>query len=420
MKKTIDAIHVRGQRVLVRVDFNVPLDAARHITDDTRIRAALPSIRKLIAAGGRVVLVSHLGRPDEEPQHKAKYSMAPVAVRLSELLERPVRFLHDCVGPDVRHAVSEMRDADVVLLENVRFHEPEVIKDKNAAKDPNLRQAKDDFARQLAELADVYVNDAFGACHRDNASMYTVPKLMTGSPRVVGDLVRKELQFLGAAVHSPKRPFICVLGGAKVSDKIKVIENLLGKCDTLLVGGAMMFTFWAAQGHKVGRSKVEAEAIELARGLLAKASEKLVLPTDCIAANKIEAGIATRVCGLAARSGVAMSCGVPDDQMGLDIGPTTIAAYEARLAQANTIVWNGPMGVFETPPFDRGTLAVAHAMARATRRGAITVIGGGDSAAAVAAAGLSDQMTHVSTGGGASLEFLEGKPFAAIDVLDEA
>lgn len=432
MKKTIDAVNVRGLRVLVRVDFNVPLDAARHITDDTRIRAALPSIRKLIAGGGRVVLVSHLGRPDEEPHNKAKYSMAPVAVRLSELLELPVRFLHDCVGPDVRHAVSEMRDADVVLLENVRFHEAEVIKDKNAAKDPSLRQAKDDFARQLAELADMYVNDAFGACHRDNASMYTVPKLMTGKPRVVGDLVRKELQFLGAAVHAPKRPFVCVLGGAKVSDKIKVIENLLGKCDTLLVGGAMMFTFWAAQGHPVGRSKVEAEAIDLARGLLAKAGAKLVLPTDCIAAGKIEAGIATRTCSIAQSGGVATRCGsatshgdagdrgVPEDLMGLDIGPTTIVEYETRLAQANTIVWNGPMGVFETPPFDRGTLAVARAMARATKRGAVTVIGGGDSAAAVAAAGLSDQMTHVSTGGGASLEFLEGKPFAAIDVLDES
>ncbi|MCC7290635.1 MAG: phosphoglycerate kinase [Phycisphaerales bacterium] len=432
MKKTIDAVNVRGLRVLVRVDFNVPLDATRHITDDTRIRAALPSIRKLIAGGGRVILVSHLGRPDEEPHNKGKYSMAPVAVRLSELLERPVRFLHDCVGPDVRHAVREMRDADVVLLENVRFHEAEVIKDKNAAKDPSLRQAKDDFARQLADLADVYVNDAFGACHRDNASMYTVPKLLTGKPRVVGDLVRKELQFLGAAVHSPKRPFVCILGGAKVSDKIKVIENLLGKCDTLLVGGAMMFTFWAAQGHAVGRSKVEADAIDLARGLLEKAGTRLVLPADCIAAGKIEAAIATRVCGIAATRGTDSGTGsssaatatagggVPGELMGLDIGPTTIIEYEKALGQAQTIVWNGPMGVFETPPFDRGTLAVARAMARATKRGAVTVIGGGDSAAAVAAAGISDQMTHVSTGGGASLEFLEGKSFAAIDVLDDA
>ncbi|GMU36519.1 MAG: phosphoglycerate kinase [Phycisphaerae bacterium] len=422
MKKSIDGVALRGKRVLVRVDFNVPLDAAQHVTDDTRIRAALPTIRRILEEGGRVILISHLGRPDEEPEAKAKYSLAPVAGRLSDLIARPVRFVQDCVGPEVRHAVAEMRDGSVLLLENLRFHEAEVIKDKNAAKDPALREAKDAFARQLASLADVYVNDAFGTCHRDNASMLTVPQMMTGKPKVVGYLVRKELEYLGAAIHAPKRPFVCVLGGAKVSDKIRVIERLLERCDALLIGGAMMFTFWGAEGHPVGKSRVEPDAFDLARRLRAEAGPKLRVPTDCVAADRIASDAATTVCAIEGASGAAGEGGrgVPAPLMGLDIGPATIATFESVLSTAVTIVWNGPMGVFETPPFDRGTRAVARAMSQATQRDAITIVGGGDSAAAVTQAGLAPMMTHVSTGGGASLEFLEGKSFAALEVLDDA
>lgn len=411
-KKSIDAVDVASKRVLVRVDFNVPLDDARRVADDTRIRAALPTLNALLRRGARLILMSHLGRPDEEPDQKQRCSLAPVAAALSDRLGRPVRFVRDCVGPAVRAAVAELRDGDVLLLENLRFHEAETIKDKNAAKDPALRQTKDDFARQLAELADVYVNDAFGTCHRDNASMLTVPQMMKGRPRVAGYLVLRELDYLGRAVSAPKRPFVCVLGGAKVSDKIRVIERLLGVCDALLIGGAMMFTFWRAQGYRTGRSKVEPEAVELATRLIAGAGDKLRIPMDCIAAAEIRGDAATDVC--------SAERGVPDDRMGLDIGPATVEAFERTLSGAGTIVWNGPMGVFEVPPFDRGTVVVARALAAATKRGAITVIGGGDSASAVAHAGLTDQMSHVSTGGGASLEFLEGRFFPAIDVLDDA
>jgi len=410
MKQTLDDIRVKSKRVLLRVDFNVPLDAERHITDDSRIRAAMPTIHRLVSDGGRVIVVSHLGRPDEEPQHKQKYSLAPVAARLSELLGKPVRLVRKTVGPEVRSAVQALGDGEVVLLENVRFHSEEVIKDKHAAKDASLRQAKDAFARELADLADVYVNDAFGACHRDNASMLTVPQRMLDRPRVAGYLVRRELEFLGGAVNRPKRPFTCVLGGAKVSDKIKVIESLLGKCDTLLIGGAMMFTFWGAEGYGTGRSKVEPEAFELARRLKGSAGDKLVIPEDCVAAASLESGAATQVC----RSNV------PAGLMGLDIGPASVTAYVRILASANTVVWNGPMGVFETPPFDAGTRAVARALADATRRDAVTIVGGGDSAAAVTRFGLAPLMSHVSTGGGASLEFLEGKMFPAIEVLQDA
>ncbi|MCH7813477.1 MAG: phosphoglycerate kinase [Planctomycetes bacterium] len=408
-KKSVDHLDVTSRRVLVRLDLNVPLDEGR-ITDDRRIQAALPTIRKLIEGRGRLVLMSHLGRPTGDPATDAKLTLAPVADRLSQLLGRPVKLAPACVGPGIEQIVNELADGDVCLLENLRFNTAETIKDQKAADDPPLREAKDDFARRLAGLADVYVNDAFGTCHRDNASMLTVPQMMAGRPRVVGYLVQKELEFLGGALAEPARPFVVVLGGAKVSDKIGVIDNLLDRADTILVGGAMCYTFFAAQGQAVGQSLVERDYLEQANRLRDKAGDELHLPVDSIVAAEIAEGAATKVCRGA----------IPDDLMGLDIGPATIAAYEEVLAGANTVVWNGPMGVFETPPFDAGTRAIALALAQATDRGAVTIIGGGDSAAAVEAAGLADRMTHISTGGGAALEFLQGKKFAAIEVLDDA
>lgn len=410
MKKNIDAIDVRGKRVLVRLDLNVPLDSDGRISDDRRIRAALPTIKRLLEGGGRLTLMSHLGRPKGGPDDRGRYSLAPVARRLEELLDRPVRILGDCVDEEVVRQVAAMGDGGMTLLENLRFHEAETIKDKDAAKDASLRERKDAFARRLAGLADAYVNDAFGTCHRDNASMLTVPQMMEDKPRVVGYLVQKELEFLGEAVSNPTRPFVCLLGGAKVSDKLGVIRSLMAKCDTILVGGAMAYTFLAAEGLEVGRSLVEQDLLDTARSLRAEAGDGLMLPIDSVAASEIEEGVATEICEGA----------IPADRMGLDIGPKTIEAYRSVLATAKTIVWNGPMGVFETPPFDKGTLAMAQATAEATRGGAVSIVGGGDSAAAVEKMVLSDRMTHISTGGGASLEFLEGKPFAAIDVLDDA
>ncbi len=408
-KKTVDDVNVTGKRVLVRLDLNVPLDGSR-ITDDGRITAALPTVRKLIGGGGRVILMSHLGRPKGDPETDRKFTLAPVAKRLGELLGQEVGFVQASVGPAVTEMVSNLADGEVCLLENLRFNTPETIKDKKARDDPSLRQAKDAFAGQLAGLADVYVNDAFGTCHRDNASMLTVPQLMEGKPRVTGYLVKKELEFLGNAIADPRRPFVVVLGGAKVSDKITVIENLIDKCDAILIGGAMCYTFFAAQGQPVGKSLVEQDKLDEARRLRELAGDKLRLPTDSVAAAEIKAGVDTQVCPDA----------IPDNLLGLDIGPETSKAYREILAGAKTIVWNGPMGVFETPPFDAGTTAIAHALADATGSGATTIIGGGDSAAAVNAAGLADKMSHVSTGGGASLELLEGKKFAAIGILDDA
>jgi len=410
MKKTIDDINVRGRRVFVRLDLNVPLDDTGCITDDRRIQAALPSVKKLLADGGRLILLSHLGRPDEEPENKHKYSLRPVAERLTQLLGTSVPLLPDCVGPKVAAQVARMHDGEAVLLENLRFHEAETIKDKKAIQNPKLREQKDAFARQLASLADMYVNDAFGTCHRDNASMFTVPQMMAGKPRVVGYLVQRELKFLGETVSNPKRPFVCVLGGAKVSDKLGVIRSLLAKCDTILIGGAMAYTFLAADGMGVGKSLVEPDLYDTARQLRAEAGPKLRLPADSIVASEIKAGGTTTVC----------TSFIPADKMGLDIGPATIKTYVEVVRTAKTVVWNGPMGVFEIPPFDQGTIAMAQAMADATQRGTITIVGGGDSAAAMDKAGLADRITHISTGGGASLEFLEGKPFAVIDILDEA
>ena len=410
VKKTIDDINARGRRVLVRLDLNVPLDDTGRITDDRRIRAALPTVKKLLADDGRLVLMSQLGRPDEEPEQKQKFTLKPVSQRLTELLGKSVELLPDCVGPEVAARIDQMRDGEVVLLENLRFHEAETIKDKKASEKPKLREQKDAFARELASLADVYVNDAFGTCHRDNASMFTVPRLMAGKPRVIGYLVQRELKFLGETVSNPKRPFVCVLGGAKVSDKLGVIRSLLTKCDTILIGGAMAYTFLAAEGKGVGKSLVEPDLYDTARQLRAEAGPKLRLPVDSVVASEIKTGVTTAIC----------TDSIPSDKMGLDIGPLTIKTYAEVVRRALTVVWNGPMGVFEVPPFDQGTIAMARAMADATDRGAITIVGGGDSAAAMDKAGLSDRVTHISTGGGAALEFLEGKSFAAIDVLDEA
>jgi phosphoglycerate kinase len=405
-KRSIDDIDVSGKRVLVRLDLNVPLDDAGKITDDRRIRAALPTVKKLLAGGGRLILMSHLGRPAGDPATDGKYTLKPVAQRLTEMLGQAVSL----VPFESRSETVSLADGGCCVLENLRFNKAETIKDKEAAKEPALRKQKDAFASAIAKLGDVYVNDAFGTCHRDNASMLTVPQMMAGKPRVMGYLVAKELEFLGKAVAEPRRPFVVILGGAKVSDKVGAIENLLQKCDTLLIGGAMAYTFAAAEGTPTGKSLVEPERFDTAKELHASAGDKLRLPVDSVAAAEIKSGIESQSCDAA----------IPEGLMGLDIGPITIAAYRDVIASAKTVVWNGPMGVFETPPFDAGTLAIAHAVADATDRGAVTVVGGGDSAAAIEAAGLSHRITHVSTGGGASLEFLEGKRFAAIDVLDDA
>ncbi len=408
-KRLVSDLDVRGKRVLVRLDLNVPLDDQGEITDDQRIVRALPTLRRLLDDEAKLILMSHLGRPKGDPEKDKKYSLAPVARRLSDLLDCKVRLAPGCVGPEVESLVAGLGDGEVCLLENLRFHPAETIKDKQAQNDPALRQAKDDFARQLAALANVYVNDAFGTCHRDNASMLTVPQMMEGKPRAIGFLIKKELEFLGEAVADPKRPFVAVLGGAKVSDKIAVIEALADKCDKILIGGAMSYTCFAAAGTATGNSLVERDRLEDAKRLRELAGDKLVLPTDSVCASKIADGVQTKVCDGA----------IPEGLMGLDIGPKTIATYTDILAGAKTVVWNGPMGVFETKPFDAGTMAVARALADATTKGAVTVIGGGDSAAAVEVAGLADKVTHVSTGGGASLEFLEGKPFKALDAIDD-
>jgi len=407
-KKTVADIDVKGKRVLVRVDFNVPLDKERNITDDRRIRGALPTIQRILEGGGRAVCMSHLGRPDGKAE--PKYSLKPVAKRLGELLGQTVPIAPDCIGARAVELVNTLQNGQCCLLENLRYHAAEEIKDKKAKDDPALRKQKDEFARQIAEMGDAYVNDAFGTCHRDNASMLTVPQIMEGKPRVIGFLVKKELDFLGDAVANPAQPFVVVLGGAKVSDKIGVIERLAGLCDKILIGGAMTYTFRAAAGIHVGHSLVERDHLDQARRLRELAGAKLVLPIDSVAVEQIEPNAKSQICREA----------IPDDWMGVDIGPEAVEAYRKELLAARTIVWNGPVGVFETPPFDTGTLAIAEAVADATAKGAVSIIGGGDSAAAVEKMGLSEKMTHISTGGGASLEFLEGKPFKAIDILDGA
>jgi len=409
-KKTIADVDVKGKRVLMRVDFNVPQDDKGNITDDNRIVKALPSIQHVINNGGKLILMSHLGRPEgKDRAADARYTIKPAADRLSQLLGKPVKFASEAVGPVAEKAVAELKDGDVLMLENVRFYEAEQIKDKKAKDDPSLKAKRRSSPSSWAAFGDIYVNDAFGTCHRDNASMLTVPQQMAGKPKVVGFLVEKELQYLGEALNNPKRPFVAILGGKKVSDKIGVIEALLGKCDTVLIGGAMQYTFMLAQGKKVGGSLVEPDKVDEAKRLLQLGGSKLKLPVDVTTAAKLEAGVATQVA----------EGDIPDGMQGFDIGPKTVAEYKKIIAGAKTVAWNGPMGVFEVPPFDKGTNEIAQALVEATRNGAITVIGGGDSASAIEKAGLSDKVSHVSTGGGASLEFMEGKPFKAVEVLDD-
>ncbi|TWT44738.1 Phosphoglycerate kinase [Phycisphaerae bacterium RAS1] len=414
-KKSVRNLSVRGRRVLIRGDLNVPLDKSQHITDDRRIRMFLPTLQHVTAGGGRAIVMSHLGRPVGDPKEDWKHSLAPVAARLGELLGKSVAFAKDCVGAEVEAAASKLRDGEVLLLENVRFHDAETIIDlakKNPDKKltPEQDAKRSAFAKGIAALGEMYVNDAFGTCHRKHVSMYDVPRLLPAGARAMGFLVEKELQYLGQALREPKRPFVAVLGGAKVSDKIGVIEHLLDRVDHILIGGAMTYTFWAAQGKGVGRSLCERDKLELARSLLAKAGRKLHLPLDSAAAPQLAADITVTY----------IDGPLPDELMGLDVGPKTLKEFERYISGAGTIVWNGPLGAFETKPFDAGTVAMARMIADATARGAISVIGGGDSAAAVEEAGLAEKMSHISTGGGASLEFLEGKAFAPIDVLDEA
>ncbi|MEM9827896.1 MAG: phosphoglycerate kinase [Planctomycetota bacterium] len=395
-KKTIDQVDVAGKTVLVRVDFNVPLDENQAITDDRRIEMALPTIRSVIDRGGRLILMSHLGRPGGKG-FEAEFSLAPVAKRLSEKIGKPVTMAEDTVGDSAKTAVASLGDGDVVLLENLRFNAGE-------------KKGDAEFARQLAEMADVYCNDAFGTCHRSDASMVAVPQAMAGKPRVVGHLVAKEIKYLREAIESPKRPFVAILGGAKVSDKINVIQNLLGICDAVLIGGAMAYTFSLARGGKVGDSLVEPDKVDLAKSLLESGGDKLHLPVDTHCGNDFGDIAGCEKCVVAAGE-------IPDGFEGFDIGPETAAKYADVVKSAGTIVWNGPMGVFEKPPMDAGTKAVAQAVADSD---GTSIIGGGDSAAAVEQLGFADQVSHVSTGGGASLAMLEGQAFAAVDLLDEA
>ncbi len=409
-KKTVADIDVEGRKVLMRCDFNVPLDEHCNITSDDRIVKALPTIKNILERGGALILMSHLGRP--KGKRDEKLSLAPVAKRLSELLGKEVIFADDCIGPETKAKAETLRSGQCMLLENLRFHKEETIKDKAAKEDTQLREAKDNFAKKLADLADVYVDDAFGTAHRDNASMYTVALMMEGKPRVIGFLIEKELKFLGKTISNPEKPFVAILGGAKVSDKIGVIENLLDKVDCILVGGAMAYTFFKADGQTVGKSLCEDDFLDEAAKLLKQADEvgcEMVLPVDTVVARQCKAGAENKV----------VSGDIEADWEGLDIGPETRKLFTDKLADARTIVWNGPMGVFEIPPFDKGTKAVALAVAEATSKGARSVIGGGDSASAVEKLNLTDRISHISTGGGASLELLEGKKFKCIEILDD-
>ena len=394
-KKSVDDISVKGKRVLCRCDFNVPLKEGK-ITDENRLVAALPTIKKLISDGGKVILCSHLGKPKGEP--KPELSLAPVAKRLSELLGQPVLFAKDdnVVGENAKKAVSEMKDGDVVLLENTRYRAEET---KNG----------EAFSKDLASLADVFVDDAFGTAHRAHCSNVGVTEFING-PAVVGYLMEKEIRFLGQAVENPVRPFVAILGGAKVSDKLAVIDNLLEKCNTLIIGGGMAFTFVKAQGYEIGKSLVDDEKLQYCKDMLAKAKDKgceILLPVDAVCASSFPDPIDDK--HLPVKT-VDINA-IPADMLGLDIGPKTQELFANAVKNAKTVVWNGPMGVFENPVLAQGTIAVAKALAETD---ATTIIGGGDSAAAVNILGFGDKMTHISTGGGASLEFLEGKELPGV------
>lgn len=389
-KKIVDQIDVKGKRVFVRVDFNVPLDGTT-ITDDIRIAKALPTIKHLIEQGAKVVLGSHLGRPKDAPE--AAFSLKPAAIRLSEMLGKEVKMPSDCIGDEAEALVAAMEPGDVILLENLRFHKGEK---KN---DP-------EFCAALAKLADVYVNDAFGTAHRAHASTEGVTKLL--SPCVAGFLIQRELEYLGKSLENPKRPFVAILGGAKVDTKVGVIESLLGKVDQLLLGGGMSYTFYKAMGYEIGDSLFDEAGYAKTQELLDAKNEKLILPTDCIVADKFAADANTKAVD---------ADGIEAGWEGIDIGPKTVAMFQKIIKNAGTVVWNGPVGVFEIDAFAAGTKAVAEALAESD---CISIIGGGDSAAALKKFGLDDKMTHISTGGGASLEFLEGKVLPGIAALDDA
>jgi len=396
-KTFFEDLNFRGQRVLTRVDFNVPLDAKQRVTDNNRVRQALSTIRRIVEQGGRAVLMSHLGRPDGK--QVPELSLRPVAEELSRLLGASVTLAPDCVGAEVEAQVQALQDGEVLLLENLRYHKAET---KN---DP-------EFCRQLAKLGDVYVNDAFGTAHRAHASTAGVVKFLPIA--ALGYLIRKELDFLGGLLENPRQPYVAVLGGAKISDKLKVIENLMERVQALVIGGGMANTFLAAQGFALGDSLVDDESLDLAAGLVEQARNRgvqLHLPTDGVLAQALKADVETKT--------VALPDGVPEGWKLLDIGPQTLAAYKSVVQNAKTVFWNGPLGVFEILPFAAGTVGVAQALAQATAGGAVTVVGGGDSAAAVQQSGLAEHVSHISTGGGASLEFLEGRELPGVTVIPD-
>jgi len=393
-KKLISDVDVNGKKVLMRVDFNVPLDDDLNITDDLRIRATLPTINSVLERGGSLILMSHHGRP-EPGQYEEKESLKPAAERLGELLGKEVQFATDTDGPDAKEKAAALQPGGVLLLENVRFC-------------PGEKKDDPEFSQRLAEMGDIYCNDAFGSCAKPDASLHGVPQAMGDKPKVAGFLLDKELKYLTETIENPTRPFVAIVGGAKVSDKINVISRLLDICDKVLIGGAMAYTFSLAQGGQVGKSLVEPDKVDLAKELMEKGREKLQLPTDTHCGDDFSADCNKQV--VAAGE-------IPDDFEGLDIGPDTAKAYADIVKEAGTVVWNGPMGVFEMPPFDEGTKAVAQAIADSN---AVSIIGGGDSASAIKQLGFEDQVSHVSTGGGASLALLEGKSFETVAVLDEA
>jgi phosphoglycerate kinase len=397
MKKlTIDDLELSGKRVLVRVDFNVPLDEHQTVTDAKRIVETLPTIKKISNAGGRAILMSHLGRPKGKP--KPEFSLRPVAAKLEELLDKPVQFATDCIGKEVEDQAAKLTNSDVLLLENLRFHAEE---EKN---DP-------EFAAKLARLGEVYVNDAFGSAHRAHASTEGVTKHIQQC--AAGYLMQKELDYLGKAVGTPERPYVAILGGAKISGKIDVISNLMEKVDALLIGGGMAYTFFKAEGMEIGKSLLEEDKIEMAGEIIRKAAEKkvkILFPVDCVIADAFDKDAQTEIVDAGA---------MKPEWMALDIGPKTIELFKNELLNAKTVVWNGPMGVFEMEKFAKGTNEIAKLLAETTKKGAVTIIGGGDSAAAIAKMGLEKEVSHVSTGGGASLEFLEGKELPGVAALSE-
>ena len=385
---------LKSKRVLVRVDFNVPMSKETEglITDDKRIVESLPTIKKVVSEGGRLILMSHMGRPKGEKN--MKYSLRPIAMHLSELLDKPVLFADDCIGESTEAIVNDLQDGDILLLENLRFYNEE---EKN----------NPEFAKKLASYGDIYINDAFGTAHRAHASTEGVTHYIKTC--AAGYLMQKELEYLSRAIANPEHPYVAILGGSKISGKIDVIKNLLGKADKILVGGGMIFTFYKAMGYEIGNSLLEEDKIDLAKELIAEAGNKLVLPADVVAADKFEND---------AEYSTVDADKIPAGKIGMDIGAKTIELFRSEILKAKTIVWNGPMGVFEMDNFAKGTFEIAEALAEATKKGAVTVIGGGDSAAAIAKAGLEKEVSHVSTGGGASLEFLEGKTLPGVEALN--